>query len=54
MYKLAMPMGFALVWLDPALADEKPKPRPTFVPTCAKPAERCPSTGQSKEGKKPR
>jgi hypothetical protein len=54
MYELAISMGCALVWLDPTPADEKPKPRPTSVQTCVKPAERGPSAGQSKEGKKPR
>jgi len=55
MYELAMPIGFALVWLGSALADQKPKPRPTSLPTCARPAEKeCPSTGQTKGGKKRR
>jgi len=54
MYELAVPIGCALVWLDPTPADQKPKPRPISRPTCAQPGERCPSTGQSREGKKPR
>ena len=54
MYEPAMPLGFALMWLGPALADQKPKPRPTSLPTCTKPAERCPSPGPSEEGKKTR
>ena len=49
MYEYSLSMGFALVWLGPQLADQKPKPGATSRPTCSRPTPRAATKAQLPE-----